>query len=94
MLVDIWFCRLFCVNRVAAASVVVAAAFAGVFLIVVVARVVLFVSSSSFSVSGITPSPPLDRLVDLVVKASASGAEDPGFESRLRRDFSGVESYQ
>ena len=30
-----------------------------------------------------------DRLVGLVVKASASGAEDPGFESRLRRDFSG-----
>ena len=29
-----------------------------------------------------------------VVKASASRAEDPGFESRLRRDFSGVESYQ
>ena len=29
------------------------------------------------------------RLVGLVVKASASGAEDPGFESRLRRDFSG-----
>ena len=28
------------------------------------------------------------RLVD-VVKASASGAEDPGFESRLRRDFYG-----
>ena len=25
-----------------------------------------------------------DRLVDLVVKASASKAEDPGFESRLR----------
>ena len=24
-----------------------------------------------------------------MVKASASGAEDPGFESRLRRDFSG-----
>ena len=35
-----------------------------------------------------------DRLVGLVVKASASRAEDPGFESRLRRDFSGVESYQ
>ena len=33
-------------------------------------------------------------LVGLVVKASASRAEDPGFESRLRRDFSGVESYQ
>ena len=31
----------------------------------------------------------LDRLVGPVVKASASGAEDPGFESRLRRDFSG-----
>ena len=30
-----------------------------------------------------------DRLVGLVVKASASGAEDPGFESRLRRDFPG-----
>ena len=25
----------------------------------------------------------------LVIKASASGAEDPGFKSRLRRDFSG-----
>ena len=29
------------------------------------------------------------HLVGLVVKASASRAEDPGFESRLRRDFSG-----
>ena len=35
-----------------------------------------------------------DRLVGLVVKASASRAEGPGFESRLRRDFFGVESYQ
>ena len=35
-----------------------------------------------------------DRLVGLVVKASASRAEDPGFESRWRRDFFGVESYQ
>ena len=34
------------------------------------------------------------RLVGLVVKASASRVEDPGFESRLRRDFFGVESYQ
>ena len=33
--------------------------------------------------------PESDRLVGLVVKASASRAEDPGFESRLRRDFSG-----
>ena len=30
-----------------------------------------------------------DRLVGLVVKVSASRAEDPGFEFRLRRDFSG-----
>ena len=30
-----------------------------------------------------------DRLGGLVVKASAWRAEDPGFESRLRRDFSG-----
>ena len=30
-----------------------------------------------------------DRLVGLVVKASASRTEDPRFESRLRRDFSG-----
>ena len=34
------------------------------------------------------------RLVGLVVEASASRAEGPGFESRLRRDFFGVESYQ
>ena len=30
-----------------------------------------------------------DRLAGLVVEVSASGAEDPGFESRLRPDFSG-----
>ena len=35
----------------------------------------------------------LYRLVGLVVKASASRAEDPGFESRLLRDFFGVESH-
>ena len=34
-------------------------------------------------------SSPPDRLAGLVIKASASGADDPGFESRLRRDFSG-----
>ena len=32
---------------------------------------------------------PLDLLAGLVVKASPSGADDPGFESRLPRDFSG-----
>ena len=30
-----------------------------------------------------------NRLFGLVVRASASRAEDPGFESRLRRDFPG-----
>ena len=35
-----------------------------------------------------------DHLVGLVVKASASRVEDPRFESRLRRDFFGVKSYQ
>ena len=34
------------------------------------------------------------RLVGLVAKVSTSRAEDPGFESRLRRDFSGVKSYR
>ena len=34
-----------------------------------------------------------NRLVGLVVKASPSRAEDPGFGSRLCRDFFGVESY-
>ena len=31
----------------------------------------------------------VDRLADLVVKVSAWREEEPGFESRLRRDFSG-----
>ena len=35
-----------------------------------------------------------DCLIGLVVKASASRAEGPGFESPLCRDFFGVESYQ
>ena len=35
-----------------------------------------------------------DLLMGLVVKASASRAEEPGFESRMRQDFSGVESNQ
>ena len=38
--------------------------------------------------SSLTQSPYTDRLAGLVVKASASGAEDPGFDSRWRRDFS------
>ena len=40
-------------------------------------------TSVSCSSERLTP----DRLVGLVVKASASRADDPGFESRLRRDF-------
>ena len=35
------------------------------------------------------PPPPPPPLAGLVVKASTSGAEHPGFESRLRWDFSG-----
>ena len=35
-----------------------------------------------------------NRLVGLVVEVFASKAEDPGFESRLRRGFSGAQSYQ
>ena len=35
------------------------------------------------------PSSLSHHLAGLVVKASTSGAEDPGFESRLRQDFSG-----
>ena len=51
-------------------------------------------SHTSVRPSCSSPLPQLDRLVGLVVKASASRAEGPGFESRLRRDFFGVESYQ
>ena len=36
----------------------------------------------------------INRLAGLVFKSSASGAEGPGFESRLLRDFSRVEFYQ
>ena len=53
----------------------------------------LAISPPSSLVPAVTPTT-LDRLVGLVVKASASRAEGRGFESRLRRDFSGVESYQ
>ena len=49
---------------------------------------------TSTSDDGLLTPLPQHRLVGLVVKASASRAEDSGFESRLRRDFSGIESYQ
>ena len=49
--------------------------------------ILVLVSDSDFLVG-------VHRLFGPVVKVSASRAEDPGFESRLRRDFSGVESYQ
>ena len=39
------------------------------------------------SAASLIPPTFQDRLVGLVVKASASRADDPGFESRLRRDF-------
>ena len=58
----------------------------------------LFLSLASLSALPfpfLSPSPSfVDRLVGLVVKAPASRAKGPGFESRLRRDFFGVESYQ
>ena len=38
----------------------------------------------------VTDTRAFDRLVGLGVKESTSRAEDPGFESRLRRDFSGT----
>ena len=43
----------------------------------------------SSPISSTVSARPLDRLVGLVVKVSASGTEDPGFKSRLHRDFSG-----
>ena len=35
-----------------------------------------------------------NRIISVVVKASASRVEDPGFESCLRMGFCGVKSYQ
>ena len=54
----------------------------------------LLLSSSSPSSSSSSFIIIINRLIGLVVKASASRSEDPGFESRLLRDFFGVESYQ
>ena len=45
---------------------------------------------SSLKILLLTVALSQDRLAGLVVKTSASGAEDPGFESRLRWDFSGL----
>ena len=50
--------------------------------------------TTPFRSDGMVTLATADRLFGLVVKTSTSRAEDPGFESRLRRDFSGVESYQ
>ena len=57
---------------------------------VVVVSALAMVSCHRSSVLSSFSRPP----VGLVVKASASTAEDPGFESRLSRDFFRVESYQ
>ena len=48
-----------------------------------------FIAELSLPTTGYTYCASQNRLVGLVVKASASRAEGPGFESRLRRDFSG-----
>ena len=55
--------------------------------------VVSTVNTKTHSSKQMAQFPFKNRLVALVVKASASRAEGPGFESRLR-DFFGVESYQ
>ena len=48
----------------------------------------LLLSSSFFqAITAVMPWS-VDCLIGLVVMASTSGAEDPGFESHLRRDFS------
>ena len=55
-----------------------------------VRRSVLRMSSGVQPVGWFPVDPNDDHLADLVVKVSASGAEDPGFESRFFR----VKSYQ
>ena len=50
---------------------------------------VFFFFSFFFALSPTPFYPPARRLVGLVVKVLASEAEDPVFESRMRRDFSG-----
>ena len=51
-------------------------------------------TTTTITTTTTTTTTTTDRLVGLVLKASASREEDPGFESRLRREFSGVESDQ
>ena len=58
-------------------TVVVVGGGAAVVVVVVLLLLLVFLFSP----------PPLTRLLGLVVKAPASRAEGPGFESRLRRDF-------
>ena len=51
---------------------------------------IALICTGEYNLGKLTSSSQLrDRLVGLVVKACPSRAEDPGFESRLRRDFSG-----
>ena len=68
--------------------------------IVACARMYVFVTDTVMLASFLAylsldsdPAKP-DRLVGQVFKVSAARAEDSGFESRLRLDFSGVESCQ
>ena len=58
-----------------------------VFVIEVVSVAVAEALFFSTSIKTASLASSKNRLVGLVVKASASRAEDPGFESRLRRDF-------
>ena len=57
-------------------------------------EILIPINNESDEIKSVSRSPRPYRLAGLVVKASASRAEGPGFESRLRRDFFGVESYQ
>ena len=63
-----------------------------VFLLSVLFVVIIFQSSLCHEVTARDLHLALsatDRIAGLVVKASASRKEDPGFKSRFRRDFSG-----
>ena len=75
------FCNDLILLVVVVVVVVVAAAAAAVVVVVLVVLVFLVLVFCLLFL--------LDRLVGLVIKVSASGAEDPGFESRLWWDFSG-----
>ena len=60
--------------------------------VIIIIIIIIIMIAFKGTIQDFLQSPHCDRLVGLVVKASASRAEGPGFESRLRWDFFGVES--